>query len=167
MKTTFKIEYKLVSKFGLDRGEVGGFGASRILNTLEEVASFYRSYRMADSYRYYSYGEKDSLPDDTLFFYGPIKVTRRDLVFDKKDYVKGMRCPKIGPFQRFEVDGKYLKWREHPYAKTAGYFCYSHKDSSLQEAWEVLKHKNTGKAQIWGCTDIKEYELQNPSNERK
>lgn len=162
MTTTFKVDYKLVGKGGLDRGEVGGFGASQIFKTLEEAASFCRSYRMASSYRSYSYDEKSILTDKTLFFYGPVKVTQRDLVFDKKDYVKRMRCPKVaaGAYERFEVDGKYLVWGRHPLAETNGYFCYSHQDCSLKEAWEVLRHNNTGKAQLLGCTTVKGYELQ-------
>lgn len=156
MTIEYSINYKTVSKWGIDRGELGGLDSCEIMPTIDDAITFIKKFISKHTYKSMSYTEQNKIEDNTpiLLYY---TVCKRVKIFDLFNFVPRMRCipPPSDKPTKYMVHGQYIKFRPHPFLgdSAEGYYC--HTTSEIKSAWNVMKNKNNKQAEIYAYYEIK------------
>jgi len=144
-KTHYYLEYRLVSKWGLDRAEIGGLDSFIIFDTFEEVRMYLNKYPYAETYKSMNYAQKAKFSDSQLFFLFVRPTEHWVEVFNKDAYVKRMRINKI------LINGHPIKFvLKYNYGVT--YSNYS--SNNLEEVWKMMKRNHIKSAKIYAVYHI-------------
>ena len=153
MITEYILNYKLVSKFGLDRGEIGGYETVQSFDTEEEAREFTKKYKTAKEYKGLGYYEQLEYPDDAKFFQFIRPLKKRIEIYDKADYF-----PKASLYLH-PIDNKYPdfyefhgRYKEGIMMWTEGYFC--HTSEKLSDVWDVMKSRRVAEGKIWAIFNL-------------
>jgi len=149
--TTYIVKYKLATKWGLDRGELGGYQIDKSFNTLEEAQAFINEYPAAQEYKSLDYCGRSKYVDHDLFFLYVKPIQKSVELFDKKNLTPRMRMKLVasGSPLLFELHGKFKKSTSKV---SNGYFCSTSKN--LIDVWKVMKSKNVAVGKIYAIYDI-------------
>jgi hypothetical protein len=146
----YVIEYKTVCKWGVDRGEVGGFDSSEVKSSIDEVEKFIAGYISRATYRGMSFKDRESLSNETPILLWH-RIYKRVELFDLSNWIPRMRCispPTMLPLY-YRVEGQSKKFRPRPFLGDRDEGFYGGRFDSLKSAWSMLKNKNNKIAKIY------------------
>jgi hypothetical protein len=145
--TEYILNYKLVSKWGLDRGEVGGYENSQIFESRKEAEEFSQKYPTAAQYRGMSYSDQAKYQDSDKFFSYTRPIQERVEIFDKANLLPDTNSNIVtvtGYPICFKLEGKF---RNSKNIMSQGYFC--HTAESLAEAWKAMMSEAVVEGKIY------------------